>query len=139
MYLRETRQKRADGSFLCHLQLVESVWNPAKRRSETKVVYNCGRADDPAVAERLRRLAKGILRRCSPEEIVAEDPSWQLVDAWPYGDLYVLEELWRRLGLAEIIEAQAKGRRFEFSVERALFALVRIPPMPNTGTGHAER
>lgn len=124
MYLRETRQKRADGSLLCHLQLVESVWNPTKRRSETKVVYNCGRADDPAVAERLRRLAKGILRRCSPEEIVAEDPSWQLVDAWPYGDLYVLEELWRRLGLAEIIEAEARGRRFEFSVERALFALV---------------
>lgn len=124
MYLRETRQKRADGSFLRHLQLVESVWNPAKRRSETKVVYNCGRADDPAVAERLRRLAKGILRRCAPEEIVADHPSWQLVDAWPYGDLYVLEQLWRRLGLGDIIEAEAKGRRFEFSVERALFALV---------------
>ena len=124
MYLRETRQKRADGSYLCHLQLVESIWNPAKRRSETKVVYNCGRADDPRVAERLRRLAKGILRRCSPEEIVAEDPSWQLVDAWPYGDLYVLEQLWQRLGLAEIIEQVAQGRRFEFSLERALFALV---------------
>lgn len=124
MYLRETRQKRADGSYLCHLQVVESVWNPAKRRSETKVVFNCGRADDPAVAERLRRLAKSILRRCSPEEIVAEDPSWKLVDAWPHGDLYVLEQLWQRLGLAEIVETQAQGRQFEFSVERALFALV---------------
>ncbi|GAB4278879.1 MAG: hypothetical protein Kow0092_34670 [Deferrisomatales bacterium] len=72
MYLRETRQKRADGSFLRHLQLGESVWNPAKRGSETQVVYSCGRADDPPVAERLRRLAKGILRRCAPEEIVAE-------------------------------------------------------------------
>jgi hypothetical protein len=124
MYLRETRQKRADGSLLCHLQLVESVWNPAKRRSETKVVYNCGRSDDPAVAERLRRLAKNILRRCSPEEIVTDDPNWKLVDAWPYGDLYVLEQLWSRLGLAEILEAEAQGRKFEFSVERALFALV---------------
>lgn len=55
MYLRESRQKRADGSYLRHLQLVESVWNPTKRRSETKVVYNCGRADDPEVPEQARR------------------------------------------------------------------------------------
>jgi hypothetical protein len=118
------RQQRADGSLLWHLQRVESVWNPAKRRSETKVVYSCGRADDPAVAERLRRLAKNILRCCSPDEIVAEDPSWKRVDAWPCGDLYVLEQLWQRLGLAEILEAAAQGRTFEFSVERALFTLV---------------
>jgi len=124
MYLRESRQKRADGSYLRHLQLCESVWNPKKRRSETKVVYNCGRADDPAATERLRRLARSILRRCSPEEIVAEDPSWKLVDAWPYGDLHVLEALWQRLGLGEIVEAEARSRKFSFSVERALFALV---------------
>jgi len=30
MYLRETRQKRADGSFLTHLRLAETVWNPRK-------------------------------------------------------------------------------------------------------------
>jgi hypothetical protein len=29
-----------------------------------------------------------------------------LVDAWPYGPLYVLEALWQRLGLADIIAAQ---------------------------------
>jgi hypothetical protein len=124
MYLRETRQKRADGSVITHLQLAESVWNPTKRRSDTRVVYNCGRAEDPQVVARLRQLAQSILRRCSPEEIVAADPSWKLVDAWPYGDLYVLETLWRRLGLGEVIEAQARGRKFDFSVERALFALV---------------
>ena len=124
MFLRETRQKRVDGTVVTHLQLAESVWNPSKRRSDTHIVLNCGRAEDPQVVERLRRLAKSILRRCSPEEIVAEDPSWKLVDAWPYGDLYVFEALWRRLGLAEILETQAKGRKFDFSVERALFALV---------------
>ena len=34
MYLRETHQKRADGSVVTHLQLAESVWNPKKKRSE---------------------------------------------------------------------------------------------------------
>ena len=85
MYLRETHQKRADGTVLTHLQLAESVWNPQKKRSEIRIVYNCGRADDPDVAARLRRLARSILRRCSPEEIVAQEPDWRLVDAWPYG------------------------------------------------------
>ena len=40
MYLRETRQKRADGSLVTHLQLAESVWNPHKKRSEVRIVHN---------------------------------------------------------------------------------------------------
>jgi hypothetical protein len=76
------------------------------------------------VVERLRRLAKSILRRCSPEEIVAAEPSWKLIDAWPYGDVYALEHLWCRLGIAEEVGRQAGGRKFDFSVERALFAMV---------------
>lgn len=65
MYLRETRQKRADGSVITHLQLAESVWNLERGRAETRIVYNCGRAEDPTVTERLRRLARSILRRAS--------------------------------------------------------------------------
>jgi hypothetical protein len=38
-YLRETRQKRADGSLITHLQLAESVWNPERGRGETHIVY----------------------------------------------------------------------------------------------------
>jgi hypothetical protein len=124
MYLRESRQKRADGSVLVHLQLVESVWNAEKGRADTRIVHNCGRATDPEVVERLRKLAKSILRRCSPEEIVADEPGWRVVDAWPYGDTYVLEALWRELGIGEVISEQARSRKFEFAIERAIFAMV---------------
>lgn len=124
MYLRESRQKRSDGSVLTHLQLAENVWDPEKQRAQVKILYNCGRADDPASTERLRRLARSILRRCAAEEIVAEDPSWQVIDAWPYGDLYVLDQLWRRLGIGEVIAEACGGRKFAFDVERALFAMV---------------
>ena len=103
MYLRETRQKRKDGSLLTHLQVAESVWNADKKRSETKIVWNCGRIDDPQVVARLKGLAKNILRRCSPEEIAAEHRDWTLVDAWPYGPVHVLEQLWQRLGVADAI------------------------------------
>ena len=124
MYLRETRQKRADGSVITHLQLAESVWNPDKGRSETRILYNCGRAEDPEVTERLRRLARSILRRASPDEVVAEHPGWRVVNAWPYGDVYALEALWARLGIAQVIKEVVGGRRFDFPVERALFAMV---------------
>ena len=124
MYLRESKQRRADGSVVTYLQLAENSWNPEKRRAETRILCNCGRADDAAVIERLRRLAKSILRRCSPDEIVAAGPEWRLVCAWPYGDVYALEALWQRLGIGEIVRAQAGARRLGFDVERALFAMV---------------
>ena len=124
MYLRESRQKRADGSLLTHLQLAENLWDPERQRSQVKIIYNCGRAEDTQTTERLRRLAHSILRRCAPEEIVAENPAWQLVEAYSYGDLYVLEQLWRRLGVDAVIGEVLGRRRFEFDVERALFAMV---------------
>jgi hypothetical protein len=58
MYLRTSRQKRADGSVITHYQLAESVWDQEVQRSRTRIVYSFGRADDPAVVERLQMLAR---------------------------------------------------------------------------------
>ena len=124
MYLRRSNQKRADGSVLSHLQIAENVWDPVKKRSRVRILYNCGRGDDPNAIERLRRLARSILKRCSPEELVAADPSLRVVDTWPYGEVYVLEHLWRRVGVPELIGERLDERKFEFSIERALFAMV---------------
>ena len=124
MYLRRTTQRRKDGSVLTHFQIAESVWNPAKKRSEARVLYNCGRAEDPDVVDRLKRLAGSIQRRFSPEELAAANPGWRVLGAWDYGQIHVLEAIWRELGLREAIEEAVAGRRFGFSVERALFAMV---------------
>jgi len=124
MFLRETTRKNKDGSTVTYLQLTVSEWDKSKHRAVNKVIYSFGRADDPAVKERLRRLARSILRRCSPEEIIADDPSWKVINAWPYGPVHVLEGLWRRLGIADVVNRQAAGSKLEFDVERALFAMV---------------
>ena len=124
MYLRQSKQKRADGSVLSHLQIAENVWDPEKKRSRVKILYNCGRSDDPKATQRLRRLARSILKRCSPEELIVDDPSLRVVDTWPYGDVYVLEHLWRRVGVPELLGELLDERKFEFSIERALFAMV---------------
>jgi hypothetical protein len=125
MFLRESKQKRVTGEIITHLQLAESVWNRETRRADTRIVYNFGRADDAQVVERLRALAKGILRRVSPEEILAERPEWKLVDAWPYGDLYAVEQLWGRIGMHELLPALTRDdTRRTLPVERASFAMV---------------
>ena len=124
MYLRQSNQKRADGSVLSHLQIAENVWDPVKKRSRVRIIHSCGRSDDLKATERLRRLARSILKRCSPEELAAEDPSLRVVDTWPYGDVHVLEHLWREVGLPELIGELLDNRKFEFSIERALFAMV---------------
>lgn len=124
MFLRVARQTLKSGAVIEHYQLAESVWDRQKKRSRTNVIYDFGRVEDPAVVERLRKLARSILRRCDPDDIVADMPGWRLVDAWPYGDLFVLETLWKRLGLDDIIAKQARGRKLGFPVERALFAMI---------------
>ena len=124
MFLRVSRQKLKSGKVIEHYQLAESVWQRKTKKARTSIVYNFGRLDDPAVVERMRKLAKSILRRCSPDDIVAEMPDWKVVDAWPYGPLHVIEELWRRVGLDKIIRKRTRGRRFGFDVERAAFAMV---------------
>lgn len=124
MYLRVSKQKLASGEEIAHLQFAESTWDPINKRSQVRIIHNFGRAEDPEAIERLRRLAKSIRKRLSPEEIVAEDPNWRLINAWPHGDLHVLEALWHRLGFDQVIQEVLGQRKFDFPVERALFAMV---------------
>jgi len=125
MYMRTTKKKTSTGRVVESLQIVESVWDRDRKRSVVKVVYNCGSAHDQRNQERLKKLAKGILRRLSPEDVLVENPDWKVVDAWPYGDLYVLEELWKRVGLNELLPARTRdATRRLLPVERACFAMV---------------
>ncbi len=125
MFLRESKQRRAGGEVVTHLQFAESVWNRETKRADTRIVYSFGRADDEAVRESLRALARSILRRVAPEEILRERPDWKLIDAWPYGDVYVLEQLWKRVGLAERLPALTRDdTRRTLPVERACFTMV---------------
>jgi hypothetical protein len=44
--------------------------------------------------------------------------------AWPFGALYVLEALWQRLGIAEVIAQPRAFRTVDCTVARALLAMV---------------
>jgi hypothetical protein len=123
MYLRVTKRRNADGSEVSYYQLAENIWDAEKGCAVAKVIYNFGRADQLDV-ESLKRLAASILR------VVSDEPSagasdLELRDAWPYGGVHVVEQLWRELGIDKILAKQMKTAGVvKQPFERALFAMV---------------
>ena len=47
MYLRQSNQKRADGSVLSHLQIAENVWDPVKKPRASASSITAGAATTP--------------------------------------------------------------------------------------------
>lgn len=132
MYLRVTKRRNADGKEIRYYQLAENVWDSARGCAVAKVVYNFGRADelDP---DQLRRLAASILRVVSDEAPAVPtrsssgaDPSGdvRLRDSWPYGGVFVLEQLWKELGIDSVLAGCARGEETKQPFERALFTMV---------------
>ena len=123
MYLRSTRRRNADGSEVRYYQLAENTWDPERGCAIAKVVYNFGRADQ-LDADKLKRLAKSILRVFDGEEQLTALGDVTVHDAWPYGGVYVLEQLWQELGIDRLLGERLRAERVGQPFERALFAMV---------------
>ena len=129
MYLRVTKRRNADGTEVRYYQLAENHRDPERGCAVAKVLYNFGRADQ-LDADLLRRLAASILRVVPDETvssaaaIAAGDGDLRIRDSWPYGGVYVLEQLWKELDIAAVLKGCAKDAGTEQPFERALFAMV---------------
>lgn len=125
MYLRTTRRRNGDGTEVRYLSLAHNEWDPVAGRSKVRILFNFGREDelDPAA---IRRLI-GSLSRALPagEALAATMPSeLRYLESRSLGGAWLLDGLWRRLGLHEILARLLRGRRLDPSAERALFAMV---------------
>jgi transposase len=129
MYLRTTRQRRTHGPDAIYYQLAENYYHKDRRRSETRVLYTFGRADqvDP---EALRRLAQSILRvanddridlpaRKFPPDVGIDD----IEQVYAYGVLYAAHALWEELGIGPLLREQMQPDGCEAPHETALFAM----------------
>jgi hypothetical protein len=125
MYLRRVRRHNKDGSEVSYVQLAHNVWDPVKRGSRTQVIHNFGR-EDQLDREALARLARSIQRFLDPERALeAQAPEGtSFLRSVPMGGAWVLDHLWRRLGIGEAIVRVARRRRVTGAVERLLFCLV---------------
>jgi hypothetical protein len=125
MYLRSTAQKRKDGSVIRYLQLAQNVWDPVKKRSRAEIVYSFGR-EDAANRAALERLVSSVSRFLSPEVALSASSGedFAFMESRPLGGAYVLDALWRRLGIDAALRRLLKGRRLDPRAERVLFSLV---------------
>jgi transposase len=124
MYLRTTQRRRKDGSVVRYVQLAHN--RRARGVTQAEVLLNLGREDDLDV-EGLRRLASSISRYTDGESADAAEAvgdGLEVVESRPVGGAFVLDALWRRLGVADAIAAAVGARRFATDVERVCFALV---------------
>jgi transposase len=129
MYLRTTRQRRKHGPDAIYYQLAEHYYHKDRRRSETRVIYTFGRADqvDP---EALRRLAQSLLRvandaridlpaRTFPPDVGIDD----IEQVYMYGVLYAAHALWEELGIGPLLRAKMAQDGCQAPHETALFAM----------------
>jgi hypothetical protein len=125
MYLRTTPRKNTDGSVVRYLQLAHNIWDPNAKRSRVQVLYNFGREDATNRAA-LERLVASVTRFLDPDRALAAtaDQGLAFIESRPLGGVWVLDGLWRRLGIDQTMRRLLHRRRLDASAERVLLALV---------------
>ena len=125
MYLRTTQRRRRDGSPVRYLQLAHNEWDAKAGYSKVRVLYNFGREDELDRAA-IERLIGSLARALAPGRALAATsaPELSFLDSRPLGGAYLLDGLWKRLGIDTVLVRLLAGRRLDPRAERVLFALV---------------
>ena len=125
MYLRTTTRRNKDGTQVSYLQLAHNEWDSAAGQSVVRVVHNFGRADR-VDRDAIARLVSSLSRLLAPGEALAATSTegMAFVDSRPMGGAWVLDQLWRRLGVDTLLARLLEGRRLDPGAERVIFALV---------------
>jgi Transposase DDE domain len=125
MYLRTTQRKRSDGSIVRYVQLAHN--RRVNGATQAEVLLKLGREDQLDV-DGLRRLAASITRFTDGDgggmPLPGAAGELEVVESRPVGGAWLLDGLWRALGVGPAIGKVLGARRFGTDVERVLFALV---------------
>jgi len=125
MYLRSTQRKNRDGSIVRYVQLAHNRRLDGVTQAE--VLVNLGR-EDRLDLDGLRRLVGSINRYLGePADtgvVEVGGERLEVVESRPAGTAWLLDALWRQLGVDTALAGVLGGRRFSTDIERVLFALV---------------
>ena len=137
MYLRTLARKNKDGTVTRYLQLAHNVRNE-RGNAVAEVVHSFGREDE-LDREALTRLVRSISRFLDPGQAVESSAGSELVfvGSKPFGGGYVLDALWRRLGIDMALLSAAAGRRLTPAIERLIFTLVANRALDPSSKRHA--
>jgi hypothetical protein len=125
MYLRRTQRKRTDGTTVGYVQLAHNRRVDGVTRAE--VLVNLGREDELDL-DGLRRLAASITRFTDGDGgggvLPGSAGEFEVTASRPMGGAWLLDALWKQLGVDRALRGVLGARRFTMDVERVLFALV---------------
>jgi hypothetical protein len=125
VHVRTATRRNSDGTPVRYLQLAHNEWDPATKTSRPKVLYSFGREDalNRAVIE---RLVASLCRLLEPGAALAARTATGLafVESRTFGGAWLLDALWRRLGLDTVMTRLLAGTRRDVLTERVIFALV---------------
>jgi hypothetical protein len=123
MFVRSKRSVGANGEAHQYLQIVRSVREGKKVRQ--KIVGTLGRRDELVASGELDGLLRSLSTFSEKLAVVekARASGLRARTAKSWGPPLVFGRLWERQGLPEVIARLAKGRRFQFDVERCVFAM----------------
>jgi hypothetical protein len=128
VYVKTTKRENKSGT-VRYLHLAHNEWDPVKGRAVPKVLFTFGREDD-LDRDAVKRLVASLSRLLEPDDVLAATAASDLefVSSRAFGGTYVLDHLWRRLQIDQIVGRVGqpkRGRRRDMTVtERVLFALV---------------
>jgi transposase len=120
MFIRS--KKRGDRVYL---QVVENYRDNGAPRQ--RVLWTIGRLDILQQRGQLDTLLSSGMRFSEKLAVVTacrKDRDRTKSQTVKIGPALVMEKLWKDLGIAEVLESAVIGRRYEFSVERAVFLTV---------------
>jgi transposase len=124
MYLRTIQRHNKDGSTVRYVQLAHNHRKGASTQAE--VLVQLGR-EDRLDMDGLRRLVGSISRYLDGAGTLppaGPDQALQVESSRTLGAVWLLDGLWRQLGVADALAGVLGGRKFTTDVERVLFALV---------------
>jgi Transposase DDE domain len=116
------REKRING--YTYLYLVETVRENG--RAKQRIIKNLGRKEALTASGALERLASSVARYAERAVVLSqiEAGNPERLACKRIGAPLLFERLWEETGCRAVIEDLLAERRFEFAVERAIFATV---------------
>ena len=124
MYVRTVTSKGIQ-----YAQLAHNVRDPKTGQPRAQVLYTFGRVDQLDL-DALRRLVRSIARFLPPDEQAQLQKDLGM--EWPFrylgslklGGTWLLDGLWRRLGIQKTLQRLLQQRHYQTPIERLLFAMV---------------
>ncbi|ODA38709.1 IS1634 family transposase [Desulfosporosinus sp. BG] len=125
MYIRVSSRKNKDNKVIKYVQLAHNVRNPKTGTPQAEVIHSFGRMDELDM-DALKRLARSIQRFLGQEPTLfdAQTPELKFLSSRPMGGAWLLDGLWKRIGIDKLLAKRLKNREFRTEMERIILAMV---------------